>query len=945
MALWKVFIRAFLAAVGVIVPAFAFAADTGTVSGSVFDQNGEPVAEATVKAAGASLPVGRTVLTGANGTFRFEYLLPGEYEISIESGAGRGAVRRAVVEVGKDTQLDFVVGLELNEAVTVTAASPVVDVKSTEVSFNFKSDTLSVLPLERTYRGMFQLVPGVADNRISTGPSAGGTRQDNTYLLDGANITSPAYGYLSGEVNQLDIAEVNVKRAGISAEFGRTGGVVTNAVSRSGSNTLSGVARFDWLPQNLVNAYKLPQDLRRLGVRPGALRDPLLTTEVNPAGGIGGPIMKDRMFFYASARYSREAKWNRFNKVGTPLPDEVRTGPELYGKVTAVPTMAHQLTVGFRNHPNHVEHASLNADAAPGVASSTDNGFRIGTVEWANFMTRSTALNVRYLHMNELNEDVPVTSLGDLPTFDPNNLVAMGQYTDPAQANLVIGGGAFGNTQNYRRHELRGTLSRFFDAGKSSHAAKVGGGYEFTEEQFNRVANGWGAIVNVTQNGVPALRARYFTPQAAQRGQGRTYSLFAQDDVSLGTRVFVNAGLLLNRDEFSQNVKGSGGCPATITLKGGAAVYESRGDTCTFLRFGFFDEVQPRLGVSYQLRKGKSDKAYANWGRYYTMDQKSTARSLAPNRIFQTQTIFDLSGNILSSGPLAATTGKLIDPALEPMYNDEIVLGYATPFSRLYSIDVFFMSRTMHNFIEDVPSRLNGTAPDSSPFFAENLPCLAFAACQSAYARRSYRALTAAVRRQLANGVSADVSYTWSRFEGNFDLDYATVAVFNTSSFIQDGPGTNVEDPNRFGPLAEDRPHVFKVFTSYQVSSRLRASAYLRAQSGTPWAARARDWEGAVLNYLEPAGSHRNPAWTNLDLMAAYRLPLRGRAGLSVEARLLNVFNNQTRLQTDSQQYLDLRMTPTPPYFAPYEQVNPFFGTGSAFAPPRRLHIGLVAQF
>ena len=357
MAVWKVFIRAFLAAVGVIVPAFAFAADTGTVSGSVFDQNGEPVAEATVKASGASLPVGRTVLTGANGTFRFEYLLPGEYEISIESGAARGAVRRAVVEVGKDTQLDFVVGLELNEAVTVTAASPVVDVKSTEVSFNFKSDTLSALPLERTYRGMFQLVPGVADNRISIGPSAGGTRQDNTYLLDGANITSPAYGYLSGEVNQLDIAEVNVKRAGISAEFGRTGGVVTNAVSRSGSNTLSGVARFDWLPENLVNAYKLPQDLRRLGLRPGALRDPLLTTEVNPAGGIGGPIMKDRMFFYASARYSREAKWNRFNKVGTPLPDEVRTGPELYGKVTAVPTMAHQLTVGFRNHPNHVEHA------------------------------------------------------------------------------------------------------------------------------------------------------------------------------------------------------------------------------------------------------------------------------------------------------------------------------------------------------------------------------------------------------------------------------------------------------------------------------------------------------------------------------------------------------------------------------------------------------------
>jgi len=66
---------------------------------------------------------------------------------------------------------------------------------------------------------------------------------------------------------------------------------------------------------------------------------------------------------------------------------------------------------------------------------------------------------------------------------------------------------------------------------------------------------------------------------------------------------------------------------------------------------------------------------------------------------------------------------------------------------------------------------------------------------------------------------------------------------------------------------------------------------------------------------------------------------------MSIEARLLNVFDNQTRLQTDPQKYLDLRMIPTSPYFAPYEQPNPFFGTGNAFAPPRRLLIGVAAQF
>jgi len=60
---------------------------------------------------------------------------------------------------------------------------------------------------------------------------------------------------------------------------------------------------------------------------------------------------------------------------------------------------------------------------------------------------------------------------------------------------------------------------------------------------------------------------------------------------------------------------------------------------------------------------------------------------------------------------------------------------------------------------------------------------------------------------------------------------------------------------------------------------------------------------------------------------------------------VLNVFNNQTQLSTDAQQFLDLRTLPTAPFFAPYQQPNPFFATGNAFAPPRRLYIAAVASF
>jgi hypothetical protein len=928
-----------------VVAAAARAADTGTVSGAVFDQTGQPVPDATVRISGDGLPAGRTVQTSANGIYQFEYLLPGEYAVEVEK-AGIGAAKRAaIVGLGKDTQVDFIIGLAVNEDLTVTAASPIVDVRSSEVSFNFTSETLYGLPLERAYRGLFQLIPGVADNRSTVGPAAGGNRQDNTYLIDGANITNPGFGYLSTEVNELDIAEVNLKRAGLSAEFGRTSGTVTNAVSRSGSNRVSGIGRIDWLSENLVSEYKLPAELLGAGLKPGAFRDPLLTTEKGPAVGIGGPILQDRIFFYGSARYSRKTKWGRSNKVATPLPDEVRSGPELFAKLTATASAAHQLTLSYRHRPSHVENAGITSDFAPSVATTTDNGSRVATAEWAHFMAARRSLNVRYLHTQENNEGVPVRSLGYLPAFNPNNLSAMGQYTDPNAANLTVGAFQYTNIQNYRRHEIRSTFSQLFDVRRSSHTLKVGGGYEFGEEALNRVANGWGTIANITQSGVPALRTRYYTPQSPQLGQGRSYSVFAQDDVSIANRTWINVGVLLNRDEFSQDVPGSGGCPSTVTLKGGAAVYESKGDRCDFLRFGFADEIQPRLGVSHQIREGKGDKAYAHWGRYFNMDQMSSGRSLAPSRIFQTQTVFDLSGNILSSGPLASTTGKMIDPDIKPIYTDEILVGYATPLADVYSVDVFFMSRAMHNFIEDLPSRMSGTAPDSGPFVAANLPCVAFAACRSADARRTYRAVTVDLRRRLTSRWMSDINYTWSRFEGNFDLDFGSIPAFNTSSFIQDGPGTNVEDPNRSGPLFEDRPHVFKVFTSYAATSRISTSGYLRVQSGAPWAARGRDWEGAVLNYLEPAGSHRNPTWANLDLMAAYRLPLDGRRSISFEARVMNVFDNQTRLSTDAQQYLDLRTLPAPPYFAPYQDPNPFFATGNGFAPPRRLYVAAVANF
>ena len=87
----------------------AHAADTGTISGAVFDQNGMPIADAIVKLSGDGLPGGRTVRTGSNGVYHFEYLDPREYIVEVDLPGVGVAKRIAVVEIGRDTQVDLVV--------------------------------------------------------------------------------------------------------------------------------------------------------------------------------------------------------------------------------------------------------------------------------------------------------------------------------------------------------------------------------------------------------------------------------------------------------------------------------------------------------------------------------------------------------------------------------------------------------------------------------------------------------------------------------------------------------------------------------------------------------------------------------------------------------------------------------------------------------------------
>ena len=899
-------LAAFVLCMSMFAPA-AFAQQTGSISGIVLDKAGTGVPGATVRITGELLPGGRSTASSDNGLYNFPLLIPGKYTVAVEKTGLGTATREAVVEVGRDTQLDLAIGV-VTETVTVTGAAPAVDLKNTEVNFNYQREFIQALPLDRSYSGLFALIPGVAENG-GFAPNGGGSRQDNTYLIDGVNITNPLFGYLSTEVNEFDIAEFNVKRGAITAEFGRSSGFVSNAVTRSGSNQFRGGLRFEAIPNNWI--AKSDKTIRSA------------TDRWVGAFNAGGRIIADRVFWYGSGRYARSETTGRVNNFG-PIPDRLATTTELFGKITMQPAKSHFVNVGYRHRPTTDEFAGVGNNDSPDVATNNEGTNRVLSANWNWFIGSRTTFDVKYLHMDEESESIAVKELPFQPAFDVNNLAGMGQFT---QSGITIGANNLAlNRQNYQRDEVKATFSQFFDMGATSHQLKAGFGFEDGLEDLTRRSNGWGILARVQSN--TRIAATYYPEQPGQLGKARTYSLFLQDDITIGNRLVINAGLLANRDEFAQELA----------------------DKNTFLTFDFSDEIQPRIGFNYQLRKSVGDKVYANFGRYYALDQKSTARSLAPGRLYTEEALFDNAGTLISKVPAANTTGKVIDGDLQPPFMDEWVVGYATPFLGRWSLDVFFLHRDSDDFIEDIPTVL----PNSS-YVYKNDP----------FADRKFKTVTAEVNRPLSNNWAMNVSYAWSRLSGNYDQDYSGglggAAVFNTSSLINDGPGSFTSDTNRQGVLSQDRTHVMKGFLTYMppVVKNLTIGAYLRGQSGTPWEARGLPWGSTAtyLRYLEPAGTNRNDFWFNSDLLLAYGIGV-GRSTLKLEGRVLNVIGDQTALLRDNRKYLDGRIrtivgTPDPACLSCWTdamvqgttQPNPNFGQPSAYASPRRFLLTALWEF
>ncbi len=907
-----------------------FAQTHGSMSGVVIDPDGNALPGVTVTITGAPMPLPRTFYTLSDGSFQFTGLIPGEYRLRAELANLGTYETPVIVALQRDTQVRATLRATATAAVEVSATAPIVDTKASGISEVTTKEQIEKLPLARTFTGTFQLAPGVAETGVAIGPAnvgvnAGGGRQDNTFLYDGVNVTNPFFGDAYQDFAELDIQEVNITRGGISAEFGRTGGFLVNGVTRSGTNDFHGEARLEYTPADLSADGE----------------DPTLTRHYErfrPGVALGGRIIPDHLFFYASANFFRQTEEGRVNNTG-PIPDSDFNQDELFGKLTLNPVSAILLEGSYRWRDSEVTNDGTTALEAATVASNSEIKDRVFVASGFWSVTPQFTLEAKYNHNENRNAGIPVILFGYQPPFDPVNPANVGRFDN---GTIVTGSDDFIQTQDYYRDEYRFQGSYLASFLGGTHDIRAGASYNENQEDLDRIGNGWGSIINTTSASCgpaadrPCYRARYWSDQPPQISQGETWGIFLQDRITWD-RLTLNLGVLANQDTFIPNdgVQGFDILRGDFTIPNAnipTCAAEPGAATCTYqdnVTFDFEDQIQPRIGVAFVFDKNVGDKIYANFGRYSNMDNQSFARSAAPLRPFRVDAFFNrTTGALITSIVRANQTGKRVLENIDPTKTDEYLGGYARPLPGGWSAEIWGMYRKTDDIIEDFPGVNRATG---SGFRYGNIP-----------GYRKYTAGTVEVRKALRDNWSLDVSYTLSKLKGNWDLDYAN-QLFYTSSYIEDGPGLYVDDPNRTGTLTGDRTHVGKIFATYVLPTNTNVGAYFRYQSGRPYEARGFDvLYGTDYLYLESAGSRRTESWANLDISLGQSFRI-GPGELNVGASVYNIFNSQPALTVQHDVCLVGPCTAIPAVGDPNR--NPNFERPTLYAAPRRLSVSATYSF
>jgi len=604
-------VRLVSAVVFVLLPAAAMPQSlaTGTISGAVRDSSGAVLPGVIVEAASPALiEKVRSAVTDGQGVYRIIELRPGTYSVTF-SLEGFNTVRREGVEL--TTGFTATVNAELavgavQETVTVTGAAPVVDTQNVTQQTVLPRLVTESVPLGSGITAYATMLPGANIGAAATDVGGskgeylqpisihGGNPNDFQQLRDGMYFgTLMAAGNWMTSLNPATVAETTVTTSTAMAEQ-ESGGVLINVVPRDGGNTFSGTFNSDF-SRPALQSNNLSDELRARGLTTA----PTLRKRYDVGGGIGGPILQDRLWFFASSRSWQTSTTypnNWFNATAGTLfytPDFTRPAyddsyyRELRGRVTWQASSKDKASASFGNEWNcDCASTVVFGNASPETAAqySTDPSWQ-ASVKWSR--AASSRLLLEAGSMN-------VFGALDSKLFGAGGK-AGGSEDDPyvldSSRNYGYGGvralGLNGGLGRFTYGQTNQTFAASYVTG--SHSAKVGVQYLWgTQGNDYRFPASRRDQTFIFNGRTPQAVVRYVSPVLTQTRQNKV-GFFAQDQWTL-RRMTLNLGV---RWDY---LKGS--APA-IDAPAGAWVPARHFDAVD--NIPNWKDWSPRAGAAYDL--------------------------------------------------------------------------------------------------------------------------------------------------------------------------------------------------------------------------------------------------------------------------------------------------------------------------------------------------------